>query len=139
MTLVSRIGRLVRERGRSGGLTALLVLAACGGSKSAGPGPIVDAALDLAPASSPDAGAAETVITDGSGCQPPAIITHPAPGCGNNAHPVCSPPGGIDACSVLSVYCGCDGHTTVFGGCSYSSEPYLYPGACPDGGAGDGP
>jgi hypothetical protein len=147
MTSVSRIGRAWA--------LALLLLGACGGSDSGNggsPDATVDASLDssadLAADRSADLAALDTAADvtpippdagpDGSSCLPPATISYSAPGCGMNARPNCGGPA-LDACALLTFYCGCDGKTTVTGGCNWSNEPYLYAGPCRDGGAADGP
>jgi hypothetical protein len=64
------------------------------------------------------------------------VIFYGAPGCGAEARPACSG-SALDTCGALRYYCGCDGRTTIEGGCVSSPMPFLYEGMCrgPDGGS----
>jgi hypothetical protein len=95
-----------------------------------------DAAADVAAADGPGS---DRPGNDGGACDPPAITSYPHPGCGASAQRVCSTTQVLDACAAIILYCGCDGKTTVMGGCGWSSEPFLYMGRCNLDGGTDGP
>jgi len=144
MTSTSRIGRLV-ARSRNWGFLLLTLAAGCGSAGNGGPDGTApaDGSADVAQDTAADpAPEAPDAAPDSSSCQPPATISYSAPGCGVNARPNCggpAPGSAPDTCAAYVVYCGCDGQTTVMGSCGWSFQPFLYAGACRDGGPGDGP
>ncbi len=74
---------------------------------------------------------------DGDVCGAGAPVHYSAPGCGADAVPICGAYN--QECLSLDSFCGCDGQTTVYGVCRASPSPFLYVGACPDGGPPDVP
>jgi hypothetical protein len=80
-----------------------------------------DGPVDLSPASE------GLVSSDGEICADPKVWRYEEPGCGAEAHPICSFGGG-DAC--LAFACGCDGETLT--GCDYFTKPWRARGLCPD-------
>jgi hypothetical protein len=74
-------------------------------------------------------GAVDSVLP---GCN---VVTYGEPGCGTAAVPICGIPA-IDAKYSSSLYCACDGVTTLTYDRYQVLSPYLYAGACnQDGGA----
>ncbi len=71
---------------------------------------------------------------DGEVCGAGVPVHYSAPGCGADAVPICGATS--QECLSLDSFCGCDGQTTVYGVCRTSPSPFLYVGACPDGGPG---
>lgn len=138
MTFMSRIRR---RMGPAGALICFVLTGCSSSAGSATDGPTLDAASEASSGleldASPDKALPNDLASDASSCQPPATISYSAPGCGVNAHPNCSAPQ-LDACAALVYYCGCDGRT-VTGGCGWSSQPYLYQGACVDAGSDGAP
>jgi hypothetical protein len=142
---------LSRVRRRLSGLLwcAVMPIALLAGGCGSGTGSPVDASSpvdatmntsDVAQVLADAASDAAQPGADGGACLPPARVSYPNPGCGASAVRVCSSEQVLDSCAAIRFYCGCDGKTTVTGGCGWSNEPYLYAGACPDGGVtGDGP
>lgn len=89
-----------------------------------------DGGADSAPDGAVDA------LPDGPDCGAGAPIFYPAPGCGTAAVSTCAR-AAIDAKYSPSLYCGCDGVTTLTYDQWEVLSPYLYAGACKQDGGTD--
>jgi hypothetical protein len=93
------------------------------------PGGPTQANKDGGADSAPD-GAVDSVLP---GCP---VVTYWEPGCGTAAVPTCGIPA-VDARYSPSLYCGCDGVTTLTYDHYQVLSPYLYAGACNQDGGTD--
>jgi hypothetical protein len=67
-----------------------------------------------------------------AGCMAPRQILYVAPGCGDQAVPVCRAIQ-ADTTTIGAVVCGCDGQTFVAGGATrppFATRPYRHVGCC---------